>query len=172
MRAATRLLASVKPARFLEAGNPTGLTGLLTHAAPRSTLLFLYESTLDRLQSFPEHSVYRQSTEAITKHRHAIVDSVKPAGYDEWSQRMAEIIEKHPAAFGGEYSSPYRAGRVGSSMFVRTEQKPEDEQLLEWDGEEERLNHKYQRPFKPATDLDAFKWEPEPPLEASQYVIS
>ena len=233
MRAATRLLASVKPARFLEAGNPTGLTGLVTHAAPRSTLLFLYEATLDRLQSFPEHSVYRQSTEAITKHRRGVVSSVKAAGYEEWSQRILKIIEKHPNAFSSKQNSPYFLVNVGNSAFVSVEQKPEDGQLMEWDGEHpDGLRRKYnvpqrvarvgnrvatvekkpedERPVKqdvenvtegvrenPQTteewakikrtaeewanklkppkssqvDLDAL-WEPEPPLEASQYVGS
>ncbi|KAG9622147.1 hypothetical protein KCU64_g20939, partial [Aureobasidium melanogenum] len=66
MRASSRLLAQAS--RFLTPGAPTGLTGVLTHAAPRSTLLYLYNSTLDKLKQFPEHSVYRQSTEALTKH--------------------------------------------------------------------------------------------------------
>ncbi|EMC93265.1 hypothetical protein BAUCODRAFT_36937, partial [Baudoinia panamericana UAMH 10762] len=94
MRSATRLLASLassatstaaKNPTFLEAGSPTGLTGLFTHSTPRTTLIQLYNSTLTKLrQNFPESSVYRQSVEALTKHRLAIIESVKPSGLEEW----------------------------------------------------------------------------------------
>ena len=100
MRAATRLLASVqRGSQFLEPGTPTGITGLLTHASPRTTLLYHYSSTLDKLQQFPEHSVYRQSTEALTKHRLNVVESIKPAGLAEWQKRVAPIVDAHPQAF-------------------------------------------------------------------------
>jgi NADH dehydrogenase (ubiquinone) 1 alpha subcomplex subunit 5 len=101
MRPALRLLASVTKGSqlYAEAGLPTGLTGLLTHYSPRSTLLYLYSSTLDKLQSFPEHSVYRQSTEALTRHRMSIVESVKPAGLAEWQQRVEKLVDEHPEAF-------------------------------------------------------------------------
>lgn len=96
MRATTRLLANVK---YLTPGAPTGLTGVFTHSAPRSTLLFLYNSTLDKLQHFPEHSVYRQSVEALTKHRLAIVESVKPEGLESWQDRVRQIVDANPQAF-------------------------------------------------------------------------
>lgn len=96
MRATLRLLAQVK---YLEPGAPTGLTGIVTHAAPRSALLYLYNSTLDKLQRFPEHSVYRQSTEALTKHRLAIVESVKPPGLQEWQDRVRSTVQANPNAF-------------------------------------------------------------------------
>ncbi|KAK5119576.1 hypothetical protein LTR85_007405 [Meristemomyces frigidus] len=100
MRAALRLFASVqKNAQFLEAGAPTGLTGLLTHAAPRSTLLYLYSSTLEKLKQFPESSVYRQSTEALTRHRMQIIENVRPAGLEEWQQRVQKTVDEHPEAF-------------------------------------------------------------------------
>ncbi|KAL8896946.1 MAG: hypothetical protein Q9207_007466, partial [Kuettlingeria erythrocarpa] len=51
-----RLLAAVKPERFLTPGNPTGLTGLLTHPAPRTQLLYLYSATLAKLARLPAHS--------------------------------------------------------------------------------------------------------------------
>ncbi|KAK5653865.1 hypothetical protein OQA88_7789 [Cercophora sp. LCS_1] len=92
MRRTFRLLASVKPARYLEAGRPTGLTGLYTHPSPRSTLLYLYSSTLDKLKAVPEHSVYRQSVEALTKQRMAIVEAAVPPGYEEWAVRARKII--------------------------------------------------------------------------------
>lgn len=96
MRATTRLLATAK---YLSPGAPTGLTGVLTHSAPRSTLLYLYNNTLDKLKQFPEHSVYRQSIEGLTKHRLAIVESVKPDGLEQWQQRVREIVEANPQAF-------------------------------------------------------------------------
>jgi len=99
MRATLRLLAAVKPGRYLEAGNPTGLTGLFNHPTPRPALLYLYGSTLDKLKAFPEHSVYRKSTEALTKHRMSIIQSIEPEGYEEWAKEAAEKIEKHPEAF-------------------------------------------------------------------------
>src|SRR6266487_2308508 len=67
MRATSRLFASVKSGRFLEPNTQTGLTGLLTHPSPRPTLIFVYNSILDKLKALPETSVYRQSTESLTK---------------------------------------------------------------------------------------------------------
>lgn len=100
MRAALRLFASVqKSTQFLEPGAPTGLTGLITHASPRTTLLYTYHSTLEKLKQFPEHSVYRQSLEALTKHRMEIVESVKPAGLSEWQKRVEPVVDQHPEAF-------------------------------------------------------------------------
>lgn len=96
MRATTRFLATAK---YLSPGAPTGLTGVLTHSAPRSTLLFLYNSTLDKLKHFPEHSVYRQSVEALTKHRLSIVESVKPEGLESWQDRVRQIVDANPQAF-------------------------------------------------------------------------
>lgn len=94
------MLASVqRSTQFLEPGAPTGLTGLITHASPRSTLLYTYHSTLEKLKHLPEHSVYRQSTEALTKHRMAILESIKPAGLSEWQQRVNNLVENFPQAF-------------------------------------------------------------------------
>jgi NADH dehydrogenase (ubiquinone) 1 alpha subcomplex subunit 5 len=96
MRATSRLLVTAK---YLTPGAPTGLTGVFTHSAPRTTLLYLYNSTLDKLKKFPDHSVYRQSVEALTKHRLSIVESVKPAGLEEWQTRVRPIVDAHPQAF-------------------------------------------------------------------------
>lgn len=171
MKNTLRLLAVVKPGRYLEAGNPTGLTGLFTHPAPRSTLLYTYGAILDKLKAFPEHSVYRQSTEALTKHRMKIIESIKPEGYDEWKKRATEKIEKYPEAFqpGGHYAHQ----SVGGQEFVTIqEQRDEDE-----DEEVPSLDSTY-RPAEVALFnrvgrseyMKAVTWEPEPPLEASQYV--
>ncbi|KAI4176542.1 MAG: hypothetical protein LQ346_007865, partial [Caloplaca aetnensis] len=101
MKPTTRLLAAVKPERFLTAGNPTGLTGLLTHPAPRTQLLYLYSSTLAKLSQLPAHSVYRQSAEAIAKARLAVVEATKPPGYEEWARRAQAVVDKSPEVFGG-----------------------------------------------------------------------
>jgi NADH dehydrogenase (ubiquinone) 1 alpha subcomplex subunit 5 len=99
MRPSIRLWATVKPARYLTANNPTGLTGLLTHPAPRSTLLYLYQTTLEKLTQLPEHSIYRRSTESLTKHRLSIVEATKPAGYEEWAQKARDLLKQHPGVF-------------------------------------------------------------------------
>jgi len=99
MRITRRLYAVAQSGRFLEAGNPTGLTGLYTHSAPRSTLMYTYNSTLDKLKRFPESSVYRQSVEALTKQRLSIIESIKPEGLEQWHERVRKIVEAHPEAF-------------------------------------------------------------------------
>lgn len=56
-------------------GYPTGLAGLYQHPNPRPALISLYNHTLSYLnKNFPEHSVYRQSVEAMTKNRLKIVE--------------------------------------------------------------------------------------------------
>ena len=57
MRPATRLFAAMQKAKYLVPGAPTGLAAHLTHASPRSTLLYVYTNTLEKLKFFPEHSV-------------------------------------------------------------------------------------------------------------------
>lgn len=57
-------------------GNPTGITGLYQHPNPRPALISLYNHTLKVLdQKFPKESVYKQSVEALTKNRLAIVEN-------------------------------------------------------------------------------------------------
>lgn len=175
MKNTLRLLAAVKPGRYLEAGNPTGLTGLLTHPAPRSTLLYLYGATLDKLKAFPDYSVYRQSTEALTKHRMSIIESIKPEGYDEWAKKAAEKIEKYPEAFqpGGNYV--HRS--AGGQDFVTLEdQEDEDQEWTSLEGtrssEEKVAEVALLRKGRRKDYSKVVNWEPEPPLEASQYVRS
>jgi NADH dehydrogenase (ubiquinone) 1 alpha subcomplex subunit 5 len=138
MRLTSRLLSSVKAARYLEPGTPTGLTGLFTHPAPRTTLIYLYCSTLEKLQQFPESSVYRQSTESLTKHRLKIINSVVPPGYTEWWQKANEIIEKHPEAYtaideGITRNNDRYASEIISELALN---QPVDDTIEEWDGEE------------------------------------
>lgn len=160
------MLASVKAGRYLEAGNPTGLTGLFNHPSPRSTLLYLYGSILDKLKAFPEHSVYRQSTEALTKYRMNIIESIKAEGYEEWAKRAAEKVQKYPEAFqpGGklEYSSSNGNEFVTTKAF---QDEPEGTR-----SEEEEIGWAGLLKGRPQDYSKLVQWEPEPPLEASQYV--
>ena len=182
MRATTRLLARVKPGRFLEPGNPTGLTGLFTHPSPRSTLIATYGATLDKLKKLPEHSVYRQSAEAITRHRLNIIESVKPEGYDAWAQRMAEKIEADPDIFSSLGRNASVTEIHGGTMISTVIPEEEDDREIEWDGEpiqntlegvrtpDERASQKLLAQDGPLLGKETITLEPEPPLEATQYV--
>ncbi|KAH6631641.1 ETC complex I subunit conserved region-domain-containing protein [Chaetomium tenue] len=189
MRATLRLLAAVRPAaRFLEAGTPTGLTGLTTHASPRSTLLYLYTSTLEKLKAVPEHSVYRQSVEALTKHRMALVEGVVPPGHDEWAERAQELVSEHPDQFavaqkdGVSGAKAIKLERGGQAFVVHQIPRQEDMRYEEWDGEQdegpelegsrtieekEDLRHIFER--RDIADVQQqVEWEPEPQLTADQ----
>ena len=189
MRRTFRQLAAVKPARYLESGSPTGLTGLFTHPAPRATLLYLYSSTLDKLKEIPESSLYRQSTEALTKHRMAIVSAVEPEGYKEWSEKAKRIVDEHPEVFNtpeggvahdsGRYERIFRNGRA----FVRSKiDKEVDETREEWDGETieeglegtrttaERKGQSALGMERPGEDIKTVTYDPEPALSIEQYV--
>lgn len=190
MQRTARLLASVKgSARFLEANTPTGLTGLFTHPAPRSTLIYIYSSTLDKLKKFPEDSIYRQSTEALTKYRLDIVKSVVPAGYEEWAARAKKTIAEHPEVFNTpEGGVDYAGGRhvkvvLDGKTFVNTKIEEERDELTEeWDGEKdlgpalegsrttaERESHLSKLGAeRPGEDAKSVTWEPEPPLNSEQ----
>lgn len=183
MRATLRRFANVKPGRFLEAGNPTGLTGLLTHPAPRSTLLYLYTQTLEKLKALPEQSVYRQSTEALIKHRYNIVESFKAPGYEEWRTKAQEIVQKYQGVGMGNSESPVRGVTKDGSFIVSRLGQDLDERMMEWDGEKvsegtlegtrtakERANQRFLAQDAQEMNFKQLKWEPEPSLEASQYV--
>lgn len=188
MRRTIRQLAAVKPSRYLEAGAPTGLTGLLTHPAPRSTLLYLYSRTLSKLKDFPESSLYRQSTEALTKHRMAIVTAVEPEGYKAWAAKAKQTIAEHPEVFNTpEGQVAHDGGRhfkevIDGKQFVTS--KPEDEHdeiSTEWDGEKdagpelegsrtgkERAGQIEWGAQRPGSDTKTVQWDAEPPLTAEQ----
>lgn len=98
MRSSNRLLATVKSAaKYLEANTPTGLTGLPTHPAPRPALIYTYRQTLTKLGQLPASSVYRQSAEALTKHRLKIVEETTPEGFEAWQERVKKQIDASPA---------------------------------------------------------------------------
>ena len=190
MRRTLRLFAAVKPVRYLEAGNPTGLTGLYTHSSPRSSLLYLYSSTLDKLKAAPESSLYRQSIEALTKHRMAIVSAAEPPGYKEWQARAQKVLKENPEGFNIASEAAIDGAQAqiitkGDQTFLlRHDPQVKDERYEEWDGEldeggeREGLRSEAERADaelifsrKPLElKQSQVKWEPEPQLTADQYV--
>lgn len=181
MRPSTRLLA-----RYLEAGTPTGLTGLWTHSTPRSTLLYLYGTTLSRLQAIPPTSLYRQSVEAVTKHRMALVEAQVPPGYDAWAVKAKELVGKSSEAFrvnsGRIDGSEARTVKLGNRIFIVGQRHQEgDVRSEEWDGEAdeggelegirtpaERADQVIWAERKPLEDHETIEWEDEPQLTADQ----
>jgi NADH dehydrogenase (ubiquinone) 1 alpha subcomplex subunit 5 len=145
MRRTFRQLAAVNPSQYLESGAPTGLTGLPTHPSPRSALMYLYSRTLDKLAQFPESSLYRQSTEALTKHRMSIVSSVEPEGFAVWKQKAQKIMDEHPGTFKKEANVEGNvvslAGKItkethNGRLFVTSPTRKDiDDADVEWDGE-------------------------------------
>ena len=182
MRAAVRLLAAVKP-QFLESGAPTGLTGLFNHRTPRGTLSYLYNSTLDKLKHIPESSVYRQSTEALIKHRLSIVESFKPEGYEAWHEQVKKQLQEHKDVTGAQGIAVLHSH--GGDQYVTIRQKQEDDdRILEWDGEEvmelqqgtrtEEERAKEEKAKERVARRSAgrqLEIEPEPPLNREQYVV-
>jgi NADH dehydrogenase (ubiquinone) 1 alpha subcomplex subunit 5 len=181
MRSAARLFAAVNRAasRTLQPGAPTGLTGLKTHPAPRSTLIYLYSSTLSSLQQIPETSVYRQATEALTKKRLDIVKAVKPPGYDEWSERIQfrlQEIENEDGegfAFDGQRfvmthmfpeKKDDRENEYGGLSVFEANQGPITQELA--DAQEKRF--KIWQELQPKQYLEI---EPEPFYTTDQYVL-
>lgn len=184
MKPSLNLRATVKSAaKYLEPNIPTGLTGLSTHPSPRSALLYAYNQTLTKLKQIPESSVYRQSTEALTKHRLNIVQSQVPPGYDAWKARVLKVIDSDLQAYGklknkdgsisyGEFPRPIKDvwdGRVSRKDAIRegpgTEQEAEYKgKLISRDVEEVDTNAARGGEMAQFADLDA-----EPPLTADQY---
>ncbi|KAL2834327.1 ETC complex I subunit conserved region-domain-containing protein [Aspergillus cavernicola] len=183
MRSTLRLLANVKPARYLEPFAPTGLTGLQTHPSPRPTLIYLYKTTLENLKAFPESSAYRQSTEALTRHRLQIVESTKPPGYEAWLERVKKAVATEPERFASLLQAD---GSYAGALRDDNTDNPRGE---EWDGEkmgpttegpvrtpeeEARWHQVIEESTSTAADSHSdfhtfeMKWENEPALEAEQ----
>jgi NADH dehydrogenase (ubiquinone) 1 alpha subcomplex subunit 5 len=179
MRSTFRLLASVKPARYLEPFAPTGLTGLNTHPSPRPTLIYLYRATLEKLKSFPESSAYRTSTEALTRHRLQIIESTKPPGFEAWLERVKKTVAAEPERFASLRQSD------GNFVGVQLRDGSDEPRGEEWDGEKLELATGGPRTPEEQARWEKFveeesvqsdfhtqdlKWENEPALEAEQYV--
>lgn len=127
------LLATItKSTRHLHPYQPTGLTGLVTHPAPRPHLIHLYTLTLQKLARLPESSAYRQSTEALTKHRLNLVVATLPEGHGEWKDRLARRRDTC------EYEPERR--RIDEMLspegYVPTAKVEMDDRVVEFDGEE------------------------------------
>ncbi|KAF2864355.1 hypothetical protein K470DRAFT_208266 [Piedraia hortae CBS 480.64] len=164
MRPAARLLATLRTssgraasaAHYLEAGAPTGLTGIYTHPAPRSALLYVYNQTLQKLSKLPESSVYRQATEALTRERLRAVESKRPEGLREWQERVKSSVELNPETFSKVYISSNPKGEDYNIVWdLRDEEPAMDEKL----SEEEAAHVK---------ELTTVQIEPEPALTAEQ----
>ncbi|KOS21520.1 NADH-ubiquinone oxidoreductase 29.9 kDa subunit [Escovopsis weberi] len=167
MRPTVRALA-----RYLEAGTPTGLTGLWTHSTPRSTLLYLYNSTLQRLQSIPETSLYRQSVEAVTKHRLALVEKTAPPGHEQWAARAKELLSKNNGRFrvtgGPSEGSGAQVVKLGDRVFVvGIRREAGDVRVQEWNGDEDD-NAELDNILTPGEEHEEIEWQDEPQLTAEQ----
>ncbi|EGD99087.1 NADH-ubiquinone oxidoreductase 299 kDa subunit [Trichophyton tonsurans CBS 112818] len=176
MRATLRLLANVKPARYLEPFTPTGLTGLSTHPSPRPTLIYLYTTTLQKLKAIPESSVYRKSTEALTKHRLDVVQSTKPPGFDAWLQRVRALVAENP----GKYKAALREDGTYAAFQLEEENIAKEDEL--WGGDtskvqqegaylsEEEMEERIKESEAEAArqETPTIHWEAEPALEAAQ----
>jgi NADH dehydrogenase (ubiquinone) 1 alpha subcomplex subunit 5 len=71
----------------------TGIAGLDVHPRPLPALAQAYTSTLKVLEKIPAAAVYRQSAEAITKERLAIVQR-REAGDDQATEADIEAVER------------------------------------------------------------------------------
>lgn len=179
MRAAARLLASVQrsSAQYLEPGAPTGITGLLTAASPRSTLLYHYNYTLEKLKLFPEHSVYRKSTEALTRQRMSVVEAVKPAGLAEWQARVEQVVLDDPVAYrkikaldGSGFNIVFKEGAAEKSADQKSDEEFRKAPLKhapKTEGERASQIRQLQRDDYGA-QLNKVQIEAEPPLTAEQ----
>jgi len=184
MRSSARLLATVRSAaKYLEPNTPTGLTGLTTHPSPRPALIYTYRQTLTKLKQLPTSSVYRQSTEALTKHRLTIVEATKPDGYEKWLERVRQQIEASPEAYGkfahsdGSFESEklyVEKPDVWDGQITRSEARPEGpntlaeaEKKAQAVAEEVEYVDKEHAQGKLPTVEDL---EVEPPLTVDQYV--
>ncbi|KAJ2907346.1 uncharacterized protein MKZ38_003203 [Zalerion maritima] len=194
MRPALRMFAMAKPSaaaasKFIEPGLPTGLTGLHSQQSPRSSLLYLYNTALEKLKQVPEASLYRQSVENLTKHRLSVVESVVPQGWESWAEKTSKILEEHKDKFTGGKVFTINGARAqvfekGGRLFIcKQSQHPMlfDEDEVEWDGEgdeggelegsrteEERKEQILLAERKDRLDGDVPGWEAEPQLTRDQ----
>ncbi|KIK28504.1 hypothetical protein PISMIDRAFT_91364 [Pisolithus microcarpus 441] len=90
----------------------TGITGLAVHSNPLPELVRTYESTLSTLSTIPQTSVYRQSVEALTKHK---LDIVKSANGDI-----------------GTVERQLDEGQIEESLDIAKDELKVAENMLEW----------------------------------------
>ena len=194
MRLSRSLLAQLTsasartPERFLTPGQPTGLTGLLTHPFPRSTLIYLYQSTLKSLATIPASSAYKTATTNLTNHRLKIVEAVQPAGYVEWRAKAQAVLDENKDAVGtevfkyGEYAPEAFEARRFAQTGLKKDRGPYSRQD-QWDGravgdaiesmrsEEERAALEAKQAAEEARmgfEGKGVDWTDSPALESSQ----
>jgi NADH dehydrogenase (ubiquinone) 1 alpha subcomplex subunit 5 len=181
MKPATRLFAAVK---YLQRGNPTGLTGLYTHGSPRPTLIYIYKRTLEALDKMPESSVYRQSVEALTKQRLSVIEKTIPVGFEEWRERIAKQLPDSDEELR-KLAPHFRKTADGTLCIMASYEKPIDEKTDAWDGEprvpdftegpsidDKSMAAKNAALQNPVTlTRGSVRVEPEPALTAQQYVM-
>ncbi|EGN92436.1 Ndufa5, NADH-ubiquinone oxidoreductase subunit [Serpula lacrymans var. lacrymans S7.3] len=92
----------------------TGITGLAVHPNPLPELSQTYQSTLSLLSTLPPTSVYRQSVEALTKHKLNIVQSAN-----------GDI---------GAVETQLDEGQIEESIDIANDEKSLVEKMLEWKG--------------------------------------
>jgi NADH dehydrogenase (ubiquinone) 1 alpha subcomplex subunit 5 len=100
--------------------------------------MYLYSTTLMKLQQIPESSVYRQSVEALTKKRLAIVEAQTAPGHYAWLDtmryRITEFQEKQKAA--GLETMAENLKYEGNEFYLASLGSREiDEREVEWDDE-------------------------------------
>ena len=171
--------------KYLTPGNPTGLTGVLTHPSPRTELIALYTATLAKLSRFPSSSAYRNATEALTAHRLAQAESLIPAGWDEWKTKADSLLQKYPNLFKVHSpSKQYVRYDAGGKVFI-SEQFVEEEDPDEVEFEGQGLptmrpgfggieaGKKLAERAGNATELEKGEneWISEPKLDADQSVV-
>lgn len=184
MRASRRLYATVKSAaRYLEPNTPTGLTGLSTHPTPRPTLLLTYNQTLEKLKEIPTSSVYRQSCEALTKQRLAVIEGTKPPGYDEWLVRVQKEIDANPDAYKQfkatgafvQEQLTFEGRPTWDGMYTRKDARKEGSNTESEAGQKaayvQQDVEKVDKEEAEGVAPQLIHLEAEPPLTAEQYVL-
>ncbi|BGO88598.1 hypothetical protein NBRC10512_002688 [Rhodotorula toruloides] len=71
----------------------TGITGLAVHPDPLHALRATYTSTLKVLEQVPASAVYRQSAEAITRERLAVVEQAGEGNTEEQIEQVESKLE-------------------------------------------------------------------------------
>lgn len=90
----------------------TGVTGLAVHPNPLPELIKTYESTISILSSIPQTSVYRQGTEALTRHKLNIVQAVN-----------GDIVEAE---------KKLNEGQIEESLDIASDELQLAQKMLEW----------------------------------------
>ncbi|WVO16815.1 hypothetical protein L204_104501 [Cryptococcus depauperatus] len=84
LRASRAVLSALK--------SSTNLTGLPVHPDPLPALTAIYSNTLTSLGTLPPTSVYRQATEAVTKHRLDVVQKAQ-GDVEKVEKELGKMVE-------------------------------------------------------------------------------